>query len=66
LEIRVQLFIKSVIDQYHLGPAPLERMLSQEHIRLVRVAVDESGLEYLGVEDRRDELGHLSGSRRVK
>jgi hypothetical protein len=66
LEIRIQPLIKSVIDQYHLGPAPLERMLSQENVRGMRVAVDESGLKYLGVKDRRNELGHLPGSRRGK
>lgn len=60
LEIRVKLLIKSVVDQYYLGLALLKRMLSQEDVGLVRIAVHESSLEDLGVKDRRNELRHLS------
>lgn len=60
MEVRVQLLVKSVVDQYYLGLTLLQRMFSQEDVGLVRVAVHETSLEDLGIKDRRNELRHLS------
>mmetsp|Transcript_11245 Transcript_11245/g.24345 ORF Transcript_11245/g.24345 Transcript_11245/m.24345 type:complete len:202 (-) Transcript_11245:286-891(-) len=47
LEIPIQGLVQAVIDEDHLGLALLGRVLPQQDIRLVRIAVDESVVEYL-------------------